>query len=71
VTSATLARTPSLFEPAGGERVLDEVIVRVWEELTANRSVGCPVCAADMEPEYSAHALPVGGRCSRCGSTFR
>jgi hypothetical protein len=30
----------------------------------------CPVCGEDMEPEYGAHALPIGGRCTGCGTTL-
>jgi ribosomal protein S27E len=59
----------TLFDPPGGEPMLDEVIVGVWEGLTAHRAVECPVCGAEMRPEYSAHALPVGGRCEGCGTT--
>ena len=30
-----------------GERALDDVIVRAWEELTAHRGVACPVCGGE------------------------
>jgi hypothetical protein len=77
VTSATLesrgagrrsrlGSAPSLFDGAGGEPTLDELIVGVWEGLSAHRVVSCPVCAADMHPDYGAHALPIGGRCRGC-----
>jgi hypothetical protein len=64
VTTVTVA--PSLFDAVGGEPTLDEVIVGVWEELAAHRVVECPVCCEQMAPEYGAHALPIGGRCSAC-----
>ncbi len=70
MTSATLVRGPTLFEPIGGESTLDEVLAGVWEGLAAHRSVECPVCGAEMEPEYGAHARPIGGRCRECGSTL-
>jgi tRNA(Ile2) C34 agmatinyltransferase TiaS len=45
---------------------LDDVIVRVWEELAEDRAADCPVCGGDMQPVYGAGAQPVGGRCNRC-----
>jgi hypothetical protein len=65
-----LAAAPTLFDDVGGEPTLDEVLVEAWEGLTAHRCVGCPVCGAEMKPEYGAHALPIDGRCSGCGSTL-
>ncbi len=65
-----LAVAPTLFDDLGGEPTLDDVLVDVWEGLTAHRVVSCPVCGEEMKPEYSAHALPIGGRCSSCGSTI-
>ena len=69
---ATLERAgaPTLFDGAGGEPGLDEMLVRLWEGLTAHRLVACPVCGSDMRPQYGVHALPIGGRCGSCGSTF-
>jgi hypothetical protein len=62
---------PTLFDDgAGGEPTLDETLVGVWEGLIAHRLVACPVCGAEMRPEYGAHALPVGGLCRACGSTL-
>jgi hypothetical protein len=66
VTSATLMPLPSLLDGVGGEPTLDELLVGVWEGLAVHRTVACPVCGADMRPEYGAHALPIGGRCSGC-----
>jgi hypothetical protein len=68
---STLTVAPSLFEPVGGEPTLDDVIAGVWEGLTAHRTGACPVCREEMEPEYGAHALPIGGCCAGCGSTLR
>ena len=59
---------PSLFEAAGGEPTLDEVLSGVWEGLTAHQAVDCPVCRGEMELRYGAHALPIGGACRGCGS---
>jgi hypothetical protein len=50
--------------------MLDEVLVGMWEGLTAHQVVGCPVCGGEMEPEYGVQALPLGGRCRDCGSTL-
>jgi hypothetical protein len=47
---------------------LDELVVALWEGLRADRSVACPVCGAEMKPEYGAHARAIGGGCSTCGS---
>jgi hypothetical protein len=67
----TLAVERSLFDAVGGEPTLDELLVGVWEGLIAHRVVECPVCSAEMQPEYGAHALPMGGRCATCGSVLR
>jgi hypothetical protein len=62
---------PSLFDcEVGGEPTLDEVLVGVWEGLTAHGRLACPLCGGAMEPEYGVHALPIGGRCASCGSTL-
>jgi hypothetical protein len=66
----TLTAAPSLFDAVGGEPTLDEVIVGVWEGLTAHCVVECPVCRDEMAPEYGAHARPIGGRCAGCGSVL-
>jgi hypothetical protein len=69
VTTLTLA--PSVFDAVGGEPTLDELIVGVWEGLTAHRVVQCPICHEEMAPEYAAQALPIGGRCGGCGTVLR
>jgi hypothetical protein len=53
-----------------GRRTLDELIVGVWEDLTAHHAAACPVCGETMDPRYGSGAAPVGGRCSGCGSTL-
>jgi hypothetical protein len=50
---------------------LDDVIAGVWTGLCAHRTTECPVCHGEMAPEYGAHALPIGGRCSDCGALVR
>jgi hypothetical protein len=67
---STLTVAPLLFDSVGDEPTLDEVLAGVWEGLIAHRVVDCPVCRSQMEPEYGAHALPVGGRCAVCGSSL-
>jgi len=61
---------PTLFKESGGVPTLEELIGGVWEGLSAHRVVSCPVCGEDMKPEYGAHALPIGGRCTGCESSF-
>jgi hypothetical protein len=61
---------PSLFDGVGGEPTLDELLAGVWEGLTAHQLVCCPVCGDDMQPDYGAHALPIGGRCRGCAATL-
>jgi len=53
-----------------GRRTLDELIVGVWEDLTARHAAACPMCGGSMVPRYGSGAAPVGGRCGRCGSTL-
>jgi hypothetical protein len=60
----------SRFGRVGGEPTLGELLAGVWEALVARSTVACPVCDATMHPQYGAHATPVGGRCSGCGSTL-
>jgi hypothetical protein len=53
-----------------GRRTLDDLIVGVWEDLTAHHAVDCLVCGGPMRPRYGSGAAPVGGRCAQCGSTL-
>jgi hypothetical protein len=71
VTTLLTSDSLSLFDAVGGESTLDDVLAGVWEGLTAHRVVTCPVCEAEMAPVYGAHALPIGGRCTSCGSALR
>jgi hypothetical protein len=66
---------PHGHEPAesGSARdadTLDHLISSVWDELSAHRTVSCPVCHGHMAPRYGSAEVPVGGRCRRCGSTL-
>jgi hypothetical protein len=67
---SALAVAPTGLDRGYGERALDDVIVRAWEELTAHRGTACPVCGGEMEPEYGAQARPIAGRCTSCRSTL-
>ena len=53
-----------------GRLTLDELIVGVWEDLSAHHAAACPVCGDAMQPRYGSGAAPVGGRCRGCGSTL-
>jgi hypothetical protein len=62
---------PPKPEPASATpRRLDEVLSAAWNGLAAHHSVTCPVCSGSMAPRYGSGAQPVGGRCTRCGSTL-
>jgi hypothetical protein len=66
------SRAPqTLFANLGGEPTLDELIAGVWEGLAAHRPARCPVCEAEMRPLYGPHALPIGGRCTGCGTALQ
>jgi hypothetical protein len=56
--------------PQGGE-TLDDLVVGVWEDLTAHRTVACLACGEAMTPRYGAGHAPVGGRCKACGTTIQ
>jgi hypothetical protein len=67
--------TPREQHPAGAGAsrhalTLDHLISSVWDELSAHRTVSCPVCHGQMAPRYGSAEQPVGGRCRRCGSSL-
>jgi hypothetical protein len=68
VSAGALMAPLSSRLPLGEAGTLDELVVALWEGLRADRSVACPVCGAEMKPEYGAHARAIGGGCSTCGS---
>ena len=54
------AHGPSrLFEPGGA--TLEDVVLRVWEDLAAEGRAVCPVCGGPMSPSAA-------GGCPACGS---
>jgi hypothetical protein len=55
--------------PEGGP-TLDDLVVGVWEDLIAHRTVACLACGEAMAPRYGAGHAPVGGRCKGCGTTI-
>lgn len=63
-------RAPDGASAAGGGLTLDEVLVGVWEGLSAHRTVTCPACGEAMAPRYGAGPVPVGGRCGACRTTI-
>ena len=71
MSTCTLPSAPTLFDGVDEGGTLDELIATVWRGLRADRTVDCPVCGAEMRPEYGVHARAIGGRCSACGSTVR
>ncbi|WP_354697896.1 hypothetical protein DSM112329_03551 [Paraconexibacter sp. AEG42_29] len=61
----------ALFDRPVEGQTFDELIVGVWEDLSAHRTVTCPVCqSAAMRPRYGAGQGAVGGRCGDCGSVL-
>ncbi|MGN6869600.1 MAG: hypothetical protein ACTHMY_14495 [Solirubrobacteraceae bacterium] len=71
MSACAVMAPPAPRDPLRDEGTLDELVAALWESLDADQTVGCPVCGAEMKPEYSAHARAVGGRCQGCGSTLR
>ena len=71
MTAATLIEAPLPLERAGEGATLDDLLVTLWQEIGAHRTVECPVCAGEMRPAYGAHAHAIGGKCARCGSTVQ
>ena len=67
---STLAVEQTTLEGLGPEPTLDDLIVRAWTGLRSHLIVVCPACHGEMAPEYGAHALPIGGRCTDCGATL-
>ncbi len=67
--TALASRSLALFDGPGGEPTLDDLLVSAWEGLAVHGTVICPACESQqMRPEYGAHARPIGGRCTSCGS---
>ena len=64
----------SLFDSAGGEPTLADVLAGAWEGLVARATAGCLICGGPMEPVYAARGdgqrAPAAGRCTRCGSSL-
>jgi tRNA(Ile2) C34 agmatinyltransferase TiaS len=54
----------------GGGLTIDELLVGVWEGLSAHHTVPCPACGGALAPRYGAGPGPVGGRCRDCGTTI-
>jgi hypothetical protein len=73
VPSATVGGDQHAHVPARGPEggpTLDHLVVGVWEDLIAHRTVACLACGAAMAPRYGAGHAPVGGRCKGCGTTI-
>jgi len=83
---APLERGDELSGPAGcdhvgGEPTLDDLIAGVWEGLTAQVTVACPICGGEMEPESGvdvrqppgwgqAPRRVISGHCGSCGTAL-
>jgi hypothetical protein len=64
------APAPRHAPASRGGLTLDAVLSAAWDGLAGHHSVTCPVCSGSMAPRYGSGAQPVGGRCTRCGSTL-
>lgn len=61
----------TLFERPAEGLTFDALIVGAWEDLSAHRTVACPVCqSVAMRPRYGAGQGAVGGRCGDCGTVL-
>jgi DnaJ-class molecular chaperone len=67
---STLAVEQTTLEGLGPEPTLEDLMLGVWRSLSSHQTVECPVCHGTMEPQYGAHALPVAGRCTDCGTVL-
>ena len=59
---------PRSWAPARGGLTLDELIIGVWEGLSASQTVRCPACGGAMTPAGNAGPQRVAGACADCGS---
>jgi hypothetical protein len=66
---STLTLTPLVLDRVDGEPTLDDLLVGVWEELSARRAVRCPVCVGEMQPVVRAEGA-LSGRCPHCRATL-
>ena len=66
-----LAVEQTTLEGLEPEPTLEDLLDGTWGGLRSRQIVECPVCRGEMEPEYGAQALPIGGRCTDCGSVLR
>jgi hypothetical protein len=66
----TFAPTRAHVEHRRGGPTLDELLVGVWEGLSAHEPVACPICSAAMVPRGGSGPGPAGGRCGGCGTTI-
>ena len=71
LTAERIERPPMLFgdgvqarDGVGGGPTLDDAIVGVWEGLTAQVAVACPLCGGALAPRAA------GGKCSDCGTSL-
>jgi hypothetical protein len=71
LTACTLPAPPAPRAPIRDGGTLDELVAALWQGLRADRIVACPVCGAEMRPEYGVHARAIGGGCSTCGTSLR
>ncbi|UGS35349.1 hypothetical protein [Capillimicrobium parvum] len=52
----------------GGAPTLDDLLTGIWQTIASDQTATCPLCQGALEPRYSAGSVPVGGRCTSCGT---
>ena len=57
-----------IFAAPGERQTLEDVLSGVWEDVRANRTAACPICAGPMTPRFGSGPAAVGGRCRDCGT---
>jgi hypothetical protein len=72
--SGSRSQTLSLFDGAGSEPTLDDVLAGVWEGLAARAAATCPICGERMEAvtgsDRERQPAPEAARCTGCGSAL-
>ncbi len=63
-----IERPDLLFAAPRERQTLDDVLSGVWEDVRANRTAACPICAGPMTPRFGSGPAAVGGRCRDCAT---
>lgn len=61
-------RSDQASPPVGGAPTLDDLLTGIWDTVASDQPATCPVCQGVLEPRHGAGAVPVGARCTSCGT---